>query len=595
AAVLAAAVLAVGVGTPWLHVTRSKSNEEALVAPVFEKWTPTARLTVFDDRLLQQREHNTGFSWGRGSRYPVDQPQVQQYWLEQDASAGTPITKFDGDLTRLTYLDYDVTTLGYQLRAPARAAIIGAGGGRDILSALRAGATAVDAIELNPHTIELVSATFGHVSGDVYHQPGVRAIASEGRSHLTHTAERYDSIQISLIDSWAASAAGAFALAENNLYTLEAYRLYFDRLTGRGVLSTSRWLGEVPRLLLLGRAALAAAGIAAPEQHMMLVAAGGIATVLIGRTAFTADDLERVRTISEQRGFVILYPPQPDHAGNAGLVDVIAGRTAVLAANGLVVDPPTDDSPYFFHVVSPFADVELLKRDAVELLGVSANWSSVVVLRQAMLLVSLLAALLFLLPFAWRAFGRRTSGPLSSTWGTLLRSSLYFAAIGAGFMLLENMLVQHFVLYLGHPSYATTVIIASLLFGMGIGAMKAGGFGIARLVRRGWLVPLAIAAVVSLLPPLFAATLGVPLGLRIALAGAILVPLGMALGTFFPLGMQRFGDADKPWLWSINGVFGVVASVMSLALSMQFGFRFVGLLSATIYLGAWLCLAPGRR
>jgi hypothetical protein len=423
----------------------------------------------------------------------------------------------------------------------------------------------------------------------------VRAIASEGRSHLTHSTDRYDSIQISLIDSWAASAAGAFALAENNLYTLEAYRLYLDRLTARGVLSTSRWLGELPRLLLLARAALVAAGIGSPEQNMLLVAAGGIGTVVIGKTAFTADDVARLRTVCHQRGFAILHPVQPDHPGNASLADIIAGRTEALAAHGVVVEPPTDDSPYFFHVVSPFADVELMQQDAVALLGVNANWSSIVVLRQVMFVVGLLALALFLLPFARVAFRRRNHGRPGGSAMALLRSSSYFAAIGAGFMLLENMLVQHFVLYLGHPSYATTVIIASLLLGMGVGAMQAGVLGIAGLVRCGWLVPIAIVAIVSVLPPLFAATLGVPLTLRIAIACAILVPLGALLGTFFPLGMLRFGDADKPWLWAINGVFGVVASVMSLALSMEFGFRFVGLLSGAIYLGAWLGLAVGRR
>ena len=60
---------------------------------------------------------------------------------------------------------------------------------------------------------------------------------------MTHSEGKYDFIQISLIDSWAASAAGAFALAESNLYTSEAYQLYFDRLNEGGILSTSRWLG----------------------------------------------------------------------------------------------------------------------------------------------------------------------------------------------------------------------------------------------------------------------------------------------------------------------------------------------------------------
>ncbi|HZN37359.1 MAG TPA: hypothetical protein VFD82_01075 [Planctomycetota bacterium] len=603
---LAAGLVAVFAATSWLQVTHSKGHDQQLQVPLFEKWTPTARLTVFE-RPFFFVGHEAGFGWGLGSKLPKDNKGVVQYWLEQDGSAGTPITKFDGDLGALAHLDYDVTSVGYQLRPPRRVAIIGGGGGRDILSALRAGATDIDAIELNRHTIAVVSETFGHISGDIYHRPGVRAVANEGRSHLTHSTDHYDFIQISLIDSWAASTAGAFALAENNLYTLEAYRLYFVRLTERGVLATSRWSGELPRLLLLTRAALVAAGVTQPERHVVLVGAGGVGTVLVAKTPFTGDDIARLRQISDERGFVIhyppqagnagdfvLYPPQPGNAPYPDLLAVVEGRNEVLAARGIVVTPPTDDSPYFFHVVSPFKP-GLMDENALQQTAISLNLGAMIVLRQAMVFVSLLALALFLLPFAFSALGRRAAGHPPVAWGMLLRSSLFFAAIGAAFMLLENMLVQHFVLYLGHPSYATTVIIAALLLGMGVGAMNANVLGVAGLVRRGWIVPLAIVGVVSALPVVFTATLGLALAARIAIACAILVPLGVALGTFFPLGMLHFGDANKPWNWAINGVFGVVASVMSLALSMEFGFTFVGGLSAAIYLGAWLCLALGRR
>ena len=595
-AALAIALVVVMTTTPLLKLTHCKVYDEALMKPVFEKWTPTARLTIFDESFwLLQSEHKTGFSWGRGSKYPSDQSTAMlQYWLEQDGSAGTPITKFDGDLSKTGHLDYDITTLGYQLRPPERVVVIGGGGGRDILSALRAGAADIEAVELNRHTIAAVSETFGNISGDIYHRPGVTAFANEGRSHLTHSEGKYDFIQISLIDSWAASAAGAFALAESNLYTSEAYQLYFDRLNEGGILSTSRWLGELPRLLLLGRSALEQAGFASPEKHVLMASAGSVATVLISKTPFAAEDIARLTDICEQRGFDVQYPTQPGKAANAAAIDLIEGRNQVLADHGLNVDPPTDDSPYFFHLISPFADASKFAGDAIQLTGVNLNLSSTLVLRQAMFLVSLLAVILFLLPFLRYAVARRAVGQQPVRWGSLLQSSLFFATIGAGFMLLENMLLQHFVLYLGHPSYATTVIISSLLLGMGVGSMAAGRLGIAGLCRLGWLVPVAILLVVSALPTLFAATLGLPLALRITIACVILVPLGGALGTFFPLGMMRFGDTNKPWYWAINGVFGVVASVMSLALSMEFGFLFVGQLSAFIYLLAWLCLQQRR-
>ncbi|MBW2295788.1 MAG: hypothetical protein JRG94_26375 [Deltaproteobacteria bacterium] len=201
------------------QITRSKEYDEKIVRPVYEDWSPIARITIFDESFHVLAAQKSGFSWGRGSKFPEGE-RFRQYWLEQDGSAGTPISEFSGDLSRVRHLLYDVTTVGYQLRPPRSVAIIGAGGGRDILSALLAGATDIDAVELNSHTIDAVSNRFGDFTGDIYHVPGVTAVASDGRSHLSHTDKTFDLIQISLIDSWAASAAGAFALAENSLYTV---------------------------------------------------------------------------------------------------------------------------------------------------------------------------------------------------------------------------------------------------------------------------------------------------------------------------------------------------------------------------------------
>jgi len=594
---LAVAVVAMMATTSLLKVTHSKNYDETEHAPVFEKWTPTARLTVFDEGFFVfEKGNDTGFSWGRGSEYPDDAEPVRQYWLEQDGSAGTPITQFDGDVGALGHLDYDITTVGYQLRPPKQVTIIGGGGGRDILSALRAGAEHVDVVELNRHTVEAVSETFAHISGDVYHHPKVTAHVDEGRSYLTHHEAQNDLIQISLIDSFAASTAGAFALAENNLYTREAYQLYFDRLSERGLLSTSRWLTEMPRLLILARAALEQAGFEDPARHVLIASAGQVCTVLISRTAFDQQDVAKLREICAARGFVIQHPRQPDQPSDPNATKLVNGQTGFLSALGFNVSPPTDDSPYFFHMLSPFADSAMFALDAHEVTGLDLNLGSTLVLRRVIVLVSVLALVLFLAPFVRHALRRRgEAGANATPWSVLLQSTLFFAAIGAGFMLLENMLLQHFVLYLGHPSYATTVIISSLLLGMGVGSMRAGRLGVRGLARLGWIAPVAILVAVTLLPTLFTATLGLPLGARIAITCAVLLPLGCALGMFFPLGMLRFGDGNKPWFWAINGVFGVVASVMSLALSMDFGFLFVGQLSAGIYLLAWLCLLGARR
>jgi hypothetical protein len=569
-------------GTDLLQITYSKTYDETIVTPLHEEWSPIARITIFDESFLALAPHQDGFAWGRGEKYTEGET-LRQYWLEQDGHAGSPITQFDGDLEPVAHLLYDVTTAGHQIRPPETVAVIGAGGGRDILSALLTGATDIDAVELNSHTIALMSEDFAHVSGDIYHRPGVTAVANEGRSHLTHSTKRYDLIQIALIDSWAASAAGAFALAENSLYTVEAFQLYMRRLTGSGMVSTSRWLSEMPRLLILARAALEAEGIARPERHMLLIAAGHVGTLLLSKAELSASDIAQAGRVGDERGFRVLYPSEEQ--ATAYGAQIIEGRVQFLADAGFNIEPPTDDSPYFFHVVSPFADPSGLKAALPGLTGLEVNFSSTVVLRHTMVAVSLLALLLFVLPFISRT-ARGQAGPI----GNLARGSLFFAAIGTGFMLMENTLVQRSVLYLGHPSYAVSIVIAALLLGMGLGSGLATKLGVQGLKRLGWLAPVSLALLVLVLPSLFAATLGSPRVLRVLICCVVLVPLGALLGVFFPLGMLRFGDADKPWFWAINGVFGVVASVMSLSLSMAWGFTAVGELSVVAYVLAWLCL-----
>jgi len=580
----AVAVGAVLVGTLVLtdtfQVTHSKAYDETSLPPLIERWTPTARLTVFGEGYAHLDGHDAGFAWGKGSRAPADAA-PDQLWLEQDGHAGTPITRFDGDLSAVAHLLYDVTTVGTQLRSPERVVVIGAGGGRDILSALLGGATAIEAVELNPATIDLVSTRFGDFSGDIYHHPAVTAHASEGRSHLTHRDGRRDLIQISLIDSWAASAAGAYALAENSLYTVEAFGLYLDRLAADGVLSTSRWHSELPRLLILARAALLARGAPSPADHLLVVGAQEVVTLLVSPTPWSAADLAALDRICRERGFTRLLPGPPGL-----LTDLAHGQTKTLAAAGLNVRPPTDDSPYFFQVQSPF-DPPL---DDPALAGLPMNSESTDVLRQLMKRVGLAAAFLFGLPFVLPQIRRALDDGTSA-----LPGSLYFAAIGAGFMLFEALLVQHFVLLLGHPSTAVSVVLASLLAGMGLGSAVSPRLGPGTLVARGWLVPVALAVTVAVLPALFAVALAWPLALRIALSATLLVPGGAVLGLWFPAGMVHFGDRRKPWHWAVNGFFGVLAAVLSLALSMAWGFREVGLVAAACYGVAWISLQGRTR
>jgi hypothetical protein len=545
---------------------------------LYAKWTPTARITIHPD-IFYVKDPKLGFGWGMGWNYEAKP--LQQLWIEQDASAGTPITRLQTTPDDLTHLFFDVTSIGYQLKTPARVCIVGAGGGRDILAALKAGATHVDAVELNRHIVEALSGPFREFSGDVYHLPGVRAVVGEGRSFLSHSPGNYDLIQISLIDSWAATAAGAFSLSENYLYTVEALRLYLEKSAPTGIVSISRWMSgdrqlEGARLAELAIRALEASGISDPTRHIAVFQAWDVGTFLLSRAPFDPL-LTRLDAIADERGFHRRWPVPADADEETMVASVMKEGAEKYKTEGLDLSASSDDRPFFFQTVSLVGKI-----DPEYFASLSNNEHSVGLIKMLLELVLLLTAALFFLPFAFAGRIKRTP--------ELWSGSAYFLALGLGFMLVEVPWMQRFVLYLGHPSYATTVVLASLLLGAGSGSLAA-SFPFDGNVR-GWgiLIPLLLVVVNSALTPLFAATLGLPFEARIVISASILVPVGFLLGFPFPLGMATYPENHKPWFFAINGAAGVLASVVSLALSIQIGFTATTLVGVAFYLVAYVLL-----
>jgi hypothetical protein len=523
-----------------------------------------------------------------GSKYePVP---IRQMWIEQDGSAGTPITEVTEGPARLPHLLFDVTSAGYQLRPAERVCVIGAGGGRDILTALTAGAKDVDAVELNPQIVAALSGPLREFSGDVYHLPGVTPTVSEGRSFLTHSRGDYDMIQISLIDSWAATAAGAFSLSENYLYTVDALRLYLRRLKPTGMVSISRWMWgdrqlEGARLANLAARALELEGIEDPKRHIAVVQAWSVGSFLISRTPFDDAAIAELDRICEERGFRRHWPANEGTPKDSVVAAVLTDGTAGYEEKGLDLSPVTDDRPFFFQTVSIVRGV-----DREFLAKLSNNEQSVSLLRMLLAIMSALTVALFFSPFLFT----RRAREMKRGAGLWLGSG-YFLCIGVAFMLVEVPWMQRFVLYLGHPSYATTVVLAALLLGAGAGSMRASRVGLPRAIRWGLGLPAALLALNLLLTPIFQATLGWPLAVRVAISGILLVPAGFLMGFAFPLGMVAFKDDDKPWFWAMNGAASVLASVSSLALAMVVGFVGAAIAGVAIYAAAYALFVVQTR
>jgi SAM-dependent methyltransferase len=584
---------------------------------IFESWNSFSRVTV--------HEHWTPFPFGWGMSPIHQEPDPGHRLLLIDSAAGTPIQRFNGDLTTVQFLRDDITSFAYYLLDQPKVLIIGPGGGRDMLTALGFGARQVTGVELNPAIVQAVRNDFGEYAGHVYDQPGVQIFVDDARRFIAGSRERYDLIQASVIDTWAATTAGAFALSENSLYTREAFQSYYRHLTPDGLLSVSRWYlsdqpAETLRLVLLGMEAWAQEGVAQPAEHVLValnpknwMASEAMATVLLKRSPFTPQEVALARREAQRLGFTLAYapgspedvrepPPLPGHGRGAGESNddnpvsqaiLAADRQAFIRAYPLDISPPTDDRPFFFalarlgHLLNRRWDASMVYQKSVEALNVLT----------LLLGITAVAAGLFVLVPLVVTRSRERGSAARARW------LAYFAALGLAFMLIEIPVVQRMTLYLGHPAYALAVVLFSLLVFSGLGSLST--HPVPREAARATLgrrfPPLLTLTLLQayVAPLLLGWTQAWPLGLRIATSVILLAPLGFLMGMPFPLGWKwvaSAGAAARPWLWGINGALSVVGSVLAALVAIQFGFRVTMLLGMLAYSLAWAvtCWQAGR-
>ena len=546
---------------PALRLKWVKGGAERAAA--HEAWSSFARVTV--------RPIPDGWprGWGISPRFVPDR-KVEQLLLQIDAAAGTVLTRFEGDPAAVRHLQWDVTSLAYHLRPGGHAAVVGVGGGRDVLAALTCGSRAVTGIELNGAILELLRGRYAGFTGRLERLPGVRLVHDEARSWLSRTPERFDVVQLSLIDTWAATAAGAFALAENGLYTTEAWAVFLERLAPGGLLSVSRYYApdsphELRRLVALAAAALRGAGVADPAPHLAVAVCPhqptqpGVANLLLSREPLSPGDVAALERLCGELGFELLLAP-----GGSGPDEVLRrlARGEPPGASAYDLSPPTDDRPFFFNM--------LRLRDALggrrgEGGANDPNLRAVSVLSLLLLVSGGLCLLCLGGPLLWRT----ERAPLRGN-GDLF---LLFAAIGTGFMLVEVALLQRLSLFLGHPVWGLCVVLFGFLLGGAAGSWltPAGGRGrrAAALLLLGALLASQVAV-----PPLLLAARGAGTPARIGLALLTLLPLGCLMGMPFPLGMRAAlarAPGLAPWLWGINGATSVTGSVLALALALELG------------------------
>lgn len=575
--------------------------------PVHERWNSFSRIIV--------HEHPEGpgepSGWGMSHTYPGGRD-VNELYMNIDANAATTITEFDGNLENIRHLEYDVTNIVHSLRSDAKVLVIGIGGGRDVLSSLLFKQKEVVGVEINEDIIETVTTRFGDFTGHLDEYPNVRFVNDEARSYIARQDERFDIIQASLIDTWAATSAGAFVLTENSLYTRDAWNIFLNHLTDRGVLTFSRWYvrnnpGETYRLTALASASLIDSGIANPRDHIMLVRLMGVpisgdgrfggeldnnvgvSTILVSKEPFTAQEVATIEEVCERLEFDMIL--SPNTAMDETLETIAEGQELVqlIATYPQNIAPPTDDSPFFFQMLRVR---DMFNPDTFITGHMGFNAQAVAMLGILLLIVTALTLLCIFVPLILTT----KQAPLKGN----LTLFLFFASIGFGFMLVEIAQMQRLIVFLGHPSYSLSVVLFTLLLASGLGSFftervtgnklkTTGGLLllalVVSLVLTGLITPVAVKAFQASTTPL-----------RILVAIGLLAIPGLCMGMAFPLGMKQAATRSlslTPWLWGINGATSVVASVIAIVLALSAGIAFsfwVGCAWYVVALGAFAML-----
>jgi hypothetical protein len=563
---------------------------------LFAKWNSFSRIGVYE------RTHG---DWSLSDVYRGPLPETR--YMDIDSAASTPILRLAPDLSNVQYLRYELTALAYHLVEPGsgfKALVIGPGGGRDLVSALVFGAGQVDGVEINPIIADdVMRGQFHDFSGGIYTHPRIRITVDDGRSFVRRSAERYDFIQASLVDTWAATAAGAYTLTENTLYTVEAFNDYLNHLTDRGLLTITRWVFDGLRLVSLARAAAEMHGWSAADR-IAIVRHGRVATFLFKKTPFSQSEVSRLRDVARRLGFDVLYAPGGDENGEPVASEWVDGAATgdyarLIHATDLQqfyasldtdVRPTTDDRPFFFHTTK-------LQNQFAVAFGRSMLFGNG--LSALLTLLGISAALVVILVLGPLALATRDA-ERPRGWFLWL---VYFGALGAGFMLIEVAVLQQFVLLLGHPVYSLTVTLFSLLLGTGLGAAWSRRFRQHTLPRAGAAALVVIAAVgvglTSGIAPLVAWAMPLSRPVRMAVAIATLLPIGLVLGIPMPAGLRLLGSRVPemvPWAWGMNGAWSVLGATLAIFIAMNWGFHTTLLAAAATYLVglAAFCGAAGR-
>jgi spermidine synthase len=536
--------------------------------------SPFGLISIVDSKAVPFR-HAPGLSLAS-----IEEP-LPQLGVFTDGDNMTVITKATDDPSKLTYLDQVTSALPYHLADPASVLIVGAGGGTDILQALFHSTPVIDAVELNPQLIDIVGRRYSDFNGGLYQRRGVSVHAGDVRGFLSGNQNKYDLIQLSLMDAFNASASGLYALNEDYLYTVEALQLYLEHLAPGGYLVLTRWVKMPPRdtLKLFATAidALSLQGVEDPATRLALVRSWQTSTLLIRNGTIDDYAVEQIRKFSDARSFDIAFaagmaPPEdsynqlPEPWFQTGTAALLSNkRDQYIDDYKFDLEPAIDDRPYFHHFTKWSSLPEIFRlrdRGGMPLI----EWGYVVLV-MTLLVAAALSVVLITLPLR---FLPHASGEAKDT-VSKARVMLYFLLIGVAFLFMEIAFMQKFILFLHHPLYSFAVTLTAFLVFAGLGSNLSAIWSLH--TSRRTILKWSLAGIVLiglsyalLLDDLFMWLSSVPVIYKILLTILLVAPLALLMGMPFPLALSSLAENAQaliPWAWGINGCASVISASLA--------------------------------
>ena len=533
---------------------------------------------------------------------------------------------------------------------PAKVFVAQFGGGISTEVALAEGAKDVTVAEGNRAILEAFRGdVFKSFTDDILGK--VHVVDTEGRHFLAQTAEKFDVIDLSLADSTGLSNPGGFAVVEKFPYTQEAMQTYMKGLVDGGVLSVTIWNKEEPpksvlRLYMtMAAAARALDGDGMAKEFFVASTYLSTATVLYKRGGFTEDELKRLRDHTRAMSFDEIYSPgffadgaendrvlkdyraqfssspqngpptaktddptapvddgaeaapASDKADDGVLPSTLMGRMlwselvkgdASGIAERYVFDirKLTNDHPYFTGYVKT-KDLPAILGDPDRLEPLQDEWGYLLIWA-TLGVACLTAAVLLVIPliFGWRSIFSKTPGKA--------RTVLYFACLGAGYIMVEVGLIAHFVMALGNPTVSATILITGMLVFSGLGALLSERV----LPAMKTVMPVLFVVVAAMLTgyALYLdralEAIGVlPYPERLALCFLFIAPPAFLMGFPMSVAMTTLGRLGKEhmfiWAWGVNGCFSVIGAAAAPVLATSFGLASVIEVAAVAYFVAW--------